>query len=413
MSSFKLYGLLLILVVDVALMAPLRAGDWPQILGPHRNGVAENEKLAASWPAAGPKLAWQKSVGRGLAGVAVAGGKTLLFHRVAEEEVAECLDAQTGKALWKVNFPTRYVSSIAEDDGPRCVPLIGEKHVYLFGAGGGLHCVTLADGKQVWSHDCAEEFGAPEGYFGFGSTPLLEGSKLLVNVGAGRNQAGIVAFDAASGRVAWKSTDELGSYSSPVATTVDGVRHVIFVTRLNCVSLDPDNGQVRFEFPFGARGPTVNAANPLVFDGHLFLTSSYGVGAVFARIGKSEAKIIWKNDDTMSSQYPTPVLVDGLLYGIDGRQDVGTASFRCIDPQNHTILWSQEGFGMAVPILADGKLLLIKTNGEAVLAQPLPKAFQPLARASLLKGILRALPALANGLLYVRDESTLKCIDLR
>lgn len=390
----------------------LAAGDWPQILGPNRNGIADAEKLAAAWPAAGPKSLWQKSVGRGFAGVTVAGGKAILFHRIDDQEVIECLDPKTGKSKWKAPFPTKYVSSIAEDDGPRCTPLMAGDRVYVFGARGGLHCVSLADGKKVWSRDCAEEFKAPDGYFGAGSTPILEGDKLLVNVGAGRNQAGIVAFDAATGKTVWQATDELASYSSPIAVTLDGVRHVIFVTRLSALSLDPDNGQVRWKFPFGARGPTVNAANPVVIDSHLFLTASYNVGAVWAKIDKNDARILWKNDDTLSSQYPTPIPLAGLLYGIDGRQDVGTARLRCIDPKDGSVRWTQEGFGMAAGILADGKLLLVKTGGDAVMIDPSPAGLKQLAKANLLGGTIRALPALSNSLLYVRDEGMLKCFDL-
>jgi outer membrane protein assembly factor BamB len=402
-----------LLLATLILSPPLAAGDWPQILGPHRNGIAEGEKIAATIPAGGPKTLWQKSVGRGFAGVAVAAGKAIVFHRIGNQEVADCLDARSGEMVWKASFPTRYVSSISEDDGPRCVPLVNEDRVYLFGAGGGLHCVSLADGKKLWSHECASGFGAPDGYFGAGSSPIVEEDKLLVNVGAGRNQAGIVAFDGQTGNVVWKATDELASYSSSVAATIDGVRHVIFITRLSVVSLDPASGQVRFQFPFGARGPTVNAANPLVIDGHLFLTASYGIGAVYAKIGKTDARTLWKSDDALSSQYPTPIYHGGLLYGSDGRQDVGVARLRCVDPKDGSVRWTKENFGMAAPILADGKLLLMKADGKLVLAEPTPQAFKQLAAAEILKGTVRALPALANGLLYVRDETTLKCVDLR
>src|SRR5687767_6880917 len=118
-------------IVVAMAASPLWAGDWPQILGPQRNGVAEGERLAA-WPKGGPQTLWQRQVGRGFAGVAVAAGKLVVFHRSGSEEVAECLEAASGKPLWKQSFPTKYVSTIAPDDGPRCVPLIHEDRVYLF-----------------------------------------------------------------------------------------------------------------------------------------------------------------------------------------------------------------------------------------------------------------------------------------
>ncbi|MFP6763144.1 MAG: hypothetical protein VB858_05990, partial [Planctomycetaceae bacterium] len=114
------------------------AGDWPQILGPNRNGIAVGEKIADSWPAAGPAELWSKPVGDGFSGVAVQRQKSIVFHRVGNEEVAECLHPATGRLLWKVTFPTAYVPSFTSDRGPRAVPLIDGNRVYLFGARGGL-----------------------------------------------------------------------------------------------------------------------------------------------------------------------------------------------------------------------------------------------------------------------------------
>ena len=159
---------------------------------------------------------------------------------------------------------------------------------------------TWQDGKVLWQRNTYEDFNSkkevndepPEGYFGIGSSPIVEGDKVLVNVGGDTRQAGIVALAADTGRTVWKATAERASYSSPVAVTVGGVRHVIFVTRLSVVSLDPDNGKVRFQFPFGRIGTTVNGASPVVFDGHLFVTASYRIGSVFAKISGGDAEVL-------------------------------------------------------------------------------------------------------------------------
>ncbi len=272
-------------------------------------------------------MLWQRDVGRGFSGVAVAGGKVVLFHRVGDEEIAEAMDSKTGERQWKQAFPVRYESSIASDDGPRTTPVIHDNHVYLFGVTSNLNCLGLKDGEKRWSRQFGKEFEIPPSYFGAGSTPLVEDDKLLVNVG-GRNGAGIVALNLSDGRDAWKATDEGASYSSPVAATIDGVRHAIFVTRLSAVSLDPGDGRVRWKLPFGQRGPTVNAATPLVIDGHLFLSASYGVGAVWAKVNKEAADVVWASDEIMSSQYTTCVGSDRVLFGIDGRQDMPPARLR-------------------------------------------------------------------------------------
>jgi outer membrane protein assembly factor BamB len=396
------------LAVCLLASAELLAGEWPQILGPQRNGQAEHERLLAQWPAEGPTQVWQCEVGSGFAGAAVAGGQVVLFHRVGAELVAEARDATHGAERWKVTFPTRYSSTISPDDGPRCVPLIAGDRVYLLGPGGELACVVAASGKIIWQRNICQEFKAPDGYFGAGSTPIVEGDKLLINVGG--KGAGIVALSTVDGKTIWQATDELASYSSPVAVTIDGTRHMIFVTRLSVVSIDPATGSVRFRFPFGARGPTVNAANPVVLGDRVFVSANYGVGAVLATIERSNAAQVWASDDVMSSQYTTAVAKDDLLFGIDGRQDVGVARLRAFDPSTGMVAWTKDGFGTGNLILADGKLLALKTNGELALVDPSPKSFQLVARARLFDTTAQALAALSNGLLYARDTKSFKCV---
>jgi outer membrane protein assembly factor BamB len=403
---------LLIAAASVVFDCAAFAGDWPQILGPNRSGVAKGEKIADRWAGDGPKTIWKHDVGRGFSGVAVADGTLVLFHRVDDEEVAEALDPKTGERRWRAAFPVRYQSSISSDDGPRATPVIHDGHVYLFGVTSGLHCLSLKDGAKSWSRELGKEFDIPPSYFGSGSTPLVEGNRLLVNVGA-KNGAGIVAFDLADGRIAWRATDEGASYSSPVAATIDGVRHAIFVTRLSALSLDPANGRVHWKIPFGQRGPTVNAATPLVIDGHLFLSASYGIGAAWAKVNTDAAEVFWSSDEVMSSQYTTCVDHNGILYGIDGRQDIPPGRLRAFDPRTKKIFWTQDDFGTGNLILAGDKLVIVKTDGELVLARASKDQYEELARSRVLDGTAQALPALSNGLLYVRDERVLKCLDLR
>ena len=406
-----------LLIVSIGLAIPSTrlalAGDWPQILGPQRDGHAQDESIVESFPAGGPPVVWEREVGSGLAGVAVAGNTAVLFHRVGDQEVIEALDAATGKPRWKSAFPVEYVPTYTDDNGPRCVPLIHENRVYVFGVRGGLRCLDLRSGDTVWSHETHREFGAPEGYFGAASTPIIDGDRLLVNVGAPRSTAGIVAYELVSGKMLWKAVQDHASYSSPVAATVDGVRHVIFVTRAKTLSIDPANGKVRFEFPFGQRGPTVNGASPVILDDHLFVTAHYGVGAVYAKIGRSAAQTVWASDDVLSSHYATPIAIDGRLYGLHGQERVNPSELRCIDPRTKAVRWSRQDFGYGALIAGDGKLLALLTTGELVLIQPSPSAYRELGRASLFDSTTRALPALSNGRLYARDEHTLKCVDLR
>jgi outer membrane protein assembly factor BamB len=387
------------------------AGDWPQILGPHRNGhAAQDEKLAATWPTGGPKLRWSQKIGSGFASVSVAGGKAILFHRDGDEQIVAAFAAPSGKPLWQTKYNTRYVSSISDDNGPRATPVIHDGRVYCLGADGLLACLSLDAGKEIWTRQLAADFEVPDSYFGAGSTPLVEGDLLLVNVG-GRRRAGIVAFRLDDGKTAWQATDEAASYSAPIAATIAGKRHAIFVTRLKVVALDPATGKVQFEFPFGKRGPTVNAAVPLMCEDRLFVTASYGIGSIMSKIESDRATEVWSGQD-MASQYTTCVYEDGVLYGCDGRADQPPAHLRALDAKTGRVLWSEDNFGVAHLILAGDKLLALKDDGTLVLIAPSKEKFTALASAKVLDSTTRAIPALAGGLLYVRDTDTLKCLEV-
>jgi len=377
------------------------AGDWPQILGPHRNGKAEGERLLDKWPSGGPKALWRYRLGSGYAGAAVAGQRVIVFHRAGASERIECLDSASGKSQWKADFPADYRGGVNPDQGPRCVPLISGGSVYAFGAAGDLYAVGLESGKKLWARELYADYSGKEGYFGAGSTPILIGGKLLVNVGG--KQAGIIALDPATGKTAWQASDEEASYSSAAAVQVNGKEQALFVTRMNCVLVEPATGKVTTLFPFGKSGPTVNAATPLVMGGKVFATASYGVGAMCATLNTGGAQEVWANDETLSSQYSTPVEHEGFLYGNHGREDIGVAELRCVEAATGKVRWSKPEFGVAHAIVADGKLLLQTADGKLVLAAADPAAYRELGAAQIATGPTRALPALSSGKLFVRS----------
>lgn len=391
-----------------------RSGDWSQILGPHRNGIAVGEKLG-EWPEAGPETLWSTQVGEGFAGVAVAGSRLLLFHRKGDQEITEARDSGSGEPLWSSASPTQFQSGYSSDNGPRCVPLISGNRVFVFGAEGTLRCLDLKTGASVWQRDTWKDFSAPSGYFGAGSTPVLYKNLLIVNVG-GRTDAAVVAFSTDDGSTVWKSFDDAASYSSPVVTTADETDHVIVVTRLNTVSLNPLDGAVRFQFPFGARGPTVNGATPVVLNNCIFLSASYRVGSVWAPFTKSDCQPEAHGETLLATQYATPIAVDNLLYAVDGRQDAGpgSASIKCIDPRKQKILWEESGFDYGTLILVEDELLFLSCGGEIVTFKADPARFRETRRCTVLGDTPRGyrLPALSSGRLYVRDNEQLKCLQV-
>jgi outer membrane protein assembly factor BamB len=194
---------------------------------------------------------------------------------------------------------------------------------------------------------------------------------------------------------------------------------VVFVTRLNTVGVDPASGKTLFRFAFGRRGPTVNAATPLVFDGLLFVSANYGVGARLVRLRAGGVETVWENDQTMSSQYATCVHHQGFLYGLHGREDVGTVELRCFEARTGKLRWQVPDFGAGHVILVRDQLLILKTDGTLILAPATPDGFRPQATATVSSRVTRALPALSNGRLFFRDNDAethtghLHCLALR
>jgi outer membrane protein assembly factor BamB len=295
------------------------------------------------------------------------------------------------------------------------VPLVSRNSIFAYGAAGDLICVALGNGEVRWRRELAAEYDANDGYFGAGSTPILAGGNLLVNVG-GKN-AGLVALAPATGKTVWQSTKEVASYSSPALAKIDGKEQAIFITRFHCVAVDPATGKATTLFPFGMTGPTVNAATPLVIGDKLFVTASYGVGAELRQFTGDGAKQLWANDESLSSQYNTAVEAGGYLYGIHGREDSRSPppALRCVELATGKVKWSQDDFGCAHAILSGDKILLVGVEGKLRLIAANPSRYEELGTHDL-RRTTRALPALSGGRLYLRTNGPgggeLLCIPL-
>ena len=400
------------LLILLLLPVNLRADDWPQFLGPNRDGHSQEKGLLGAFPKTGPSIVWQRDVGEGYAGPVIAGDRLILFHRVGDEEVVECLSAKTSKPQWKFAYPTSYQDALGKGNGPRSTPTIAGDKIITLGAEGTLLCLTLNDGKKIWSRSLTKEYKTPLGYFGIGTTPVVEQNLVLVNVGA--KGAGIVAFDLDKGTEVWKATDDPGSYSSPVVCTIDGARLAVFFTRTGAVVLDPKTGAIRFQQRWRARyDASVNAATPLIIGNLAYFSTSYETGSLLLKLRKDGADEVWTDENVMSNHYNTCVYDDGYLYGFDGRQESGP-NFRCVNLKTKKVMWDKDRFGCGTMVLADGKLIVLSERGDLHLVQASPTAFKELAVASLLDaGPCRAQIALANGRLYARDQRKLVCVELK
>src|SRR5438874_4771465 len=189
--------------------------DWPQFLGPNANGTSGETGLLEKWPANGPPITWEKKIGAGYSSPSVRSNLLVLHHRLGNEEIVEAFQLSDGKPVWHYAYPSHFVDPYGYNNGPRGTPLLIQDRCYTLGAEGKLLCLALTSGKLVWQRDTSTDWTVPPAFFGVGSSPILEGDRLLVMVG-GQPNSGMVAFDPRTGKTLWESVGERNWEGQPM-----------------------------------------------------------------------------------------------------------------------------------------------------------------------------------------------------
>jgi len=392
--------------------SPLGAGDWPVFLGPRQTGTSEETGLLLDWPEQGPPVVWEKRLGRSFSPPVVAGGRLIAFHRIVNDEVVECVQARTGKRLWEFRYPTRYEDRYRYNGGPRSSPAIDGDRVYTYGAEGTLTCLDLATGRKVWQRPLNRDLGAPQAFFGVGVPPVIEKEIILLNPG-GPDGTGVVGVNKRTGKTEWTVGDHGASYSAPVVHTVRGRRMAFFFTAEGLLVVKPETGEVLYEYPFrSVFHESVNAASPVVVDDVVFLSASYGVGSIALQVTPDGLEPLWRDKEAMQNHWATCIYHEGCLYGTHGRHEE-EAEMRCIDWSSGQVRWtSARGLGRTPFIMADGHFLVMGERGDLALVEVRPDRYVEKRRVKVLDPPCWAPPVLANGLLYLRNETRLVCLDL-
>ncbi len=402
-------------------LCPTRAdgGDWPQFLGPNRDGKTApgGPEILDDEPGAGFPLVWNHKVGDGFAGPVISDGRVILFHRVGDDAVVEAFGAKDGERLWRTAYRCEYEDDFGFDPGPRSPPTVAGGSVYCYGVEGMVTALDLGSGEIRWQVDTREKFGSPKGFFGRAGAPLIVGELAIVNVGGrtAEGGAGIVAFDVKTGAVRWVATDDEASYSSPIYREIGGRGVGIFFTREGICGVEIEAGKVLFQDAFRPQiNASVNAATPVDCGGNrFFFSAAYDLGSAVWEVGEdvASARQIWANADAMDCHYATPIFSDGHLFGYHGRQETGQ-ELRCVAAADGAVRWKET----MVPgnLILDGdKLLAMTEKGELVIVRANPERYEELGRGQILRAGSRAYPAMAGGFFYARDTQRLVCVDLR
>jgi outer membrane protein assembly factor BamB len=428
---------------------PLPAGavthDWRAFLGPSHNGMSTETKLSRTLP---PPLVWERPRGTGYASPAIAGDRLVFLHRLANEEIVECLHPEMGTSYWQFRYATAFEDRYGYNNGPRSSPVIDGGRVYTVGAEGWLHCLELGAGRVVWKRDLRADYKVRQDFFGTGSTPLVEGPLLIVNVGAPGGPC-VVGFDKQTGREVWRAGTSWGpSYASPVPAVVHGERRVFVFAggesdppSGGLMSIDPATGHVDFSFPWRSRTrESVNASCPVVFNDRVFISASYRTGSALVEVRTDFThKVVWTTQD-FGLHFDTAIYRDGYLYGFDGRNEPD-ASLACVDASSGKVVWRETPEwteSLATPegarqqlvgtyrgslLAVDGQFLCLGELGHLLWMDLTPKGYREVSRAWLFAARESwGVPVLSRGLLYVNQNTRdtfqgtgprLLCYDLR
>lgn len=407
------------LVIASAVAGAALAADWPQWRGPDRTGISKETGLLPEWPAEGPKLLWSiKDAGSGYGTPAIAGGKLFLISNQGETESLFARDAASGKVLWtvglgKVGNPDQQPSY----PGSRSTPTVDGALLYALGSDGDLKCVETASGKVRWSKSLRADFGGQPGVWAYSESPLVDGDAVVVTPGG--PQATLVALNKRTGDVIWKSAvpgGDQAAYASVIIVNEGGVKQYVQFLQKGLVGVDAKTGKFLWRYDRTAMNSPANIPTPVAGDGYVYSASGRGGGAL-VRL-KNENGVVTPEQVYYSNRLPTAiggaVRIGDYLYG------TATAGLLCVHWTTGEVKWQERGIGAASLAYADGRLYLHGENGQVALVEPTPEGyrekgkFTPPELPERPRGAMAwAYPVIANGKLYIRDQGSLWCFDVK
>ncbi|MEI7698635.1 MAG: PQQ-binding-like beta-propeller repeat protein [Planctomycetia bacterium] len=392
------------------------AGDWPQFLGPARNGVSSETSLIDQLPPGGPKVAWRTPLGTSMSGIAVSQGLAVTLFQTETEQFVVALDAASGREKWKTSVAPVFENGMG--NGPRSTPAINGDQIFAFTGEGILVALARDSGKTLWSVNVPRTLEGVPAEYGVACSPIVTDTSVIVQ--SGTTQAAVAAWDRKTGKLLWKSGSGNAGYSSPVLMTLADVTQLVVFDATGASGLDPAGGSTLWSFPF----PTeydCNTASPVrISENELLISAGENHGAVILQLKKTTdgltAESVWSSlgkDSQLRAEWQTPVVLDGHLYGLDNSGSAGPiTNLVCIRLADRKTVWQKARFGKSNLILADGRLWISTMKGELVVVQATPEKFQELGRSTVLETTRQA-PALAEGFLFLRDDKEVVCLDLR
>jgi outer membrane protein assembly factor BamB len=418
------------------LASPALAEDWPQWRGPRADGTWQGPAVPEKWSDAGPKQLWKQPIGGGYSGISVVGKRVITMDRQKEPAEVErilCLDADSGRELWTHQYPVVY-GMLDYGNGPRAAPTIADGRVYTLGALGHVSCVDLETGRLLWSVDTVKEYKATIPTWGLAASPVIEGDRVIVHVGA-KPSGCLLALDRKSGRVVWRAGDDPAGYCTPIFIEHAGQRQLVAWTPEHIVGHNPDGGAVLWKVPYKVTYG-VSIATPIFQEG-LVLVAGYWEGSKAIRLGENpnDAELAWEDTRNLRGLMSQPLYDRGHVYLLD--KGLGLTCFelktgkklwddkhqmtpRGRNPQA-SLVWLDAGMKLDAGNKADRvegaendrgrRAIILNAEGELILARLSPKAYEESSRAKIIGGTW-AHPAFAANRCYARSDTELVAVQI-
>jgi outer membrane protein assembly factor BamB len=405
--------------------------DWPQWRGPTRDGVWKETGLVEKFSAPQVPVRWRAAVGGGYCGPTVAEGRVYVSDRQTAPTAAErvqCFDWKTGRNLWSFSYDCAY-KGVDYTAGPRACVSIDDGRAYALGTMGHLHCLDAATGKLLWKKEPGVDYEARVPVWGIASAPLVDGELVIVQLGA--KGACLMAWDKKTGAERWRALDDRTSYSAPIIIQQAGKRVLVCWTGENVVGLNPASGAVYWKYPYPPVQMIINVPSPVVSADRLFLAGFFD-GSLMLKLGQVEPRVekLWgrrgaseQKTDALHCMIGTPYLEGDYVYGVDSYGEL-----RCLDARTGDRKWEDL---TAVPkarwatihmVRNAGRVWMFNERGELLIATLSPQGFHEISRAKLIEpttgqlpqrgGVCWSHPAFAYKHVFARNDRELVCASL-
>jgi len=401
------------LLVGLVVSDPV-AAQWTQWGGPRRDFTADAAPLAPRWPESGPATIWKRPLGDGYATILVDDGTLYTMYRAGDAEFTVALAASDGRTLWEHRNPSPFTQTMAEfGPGPHSTPLVLGERLYSVGTNGALHCFEKQSGKVLWTHDLIKEFDGELRARGYSCSPIAFEGRVILPLGSEHEGPGAVAFDAATGRVAWRVPTYHATYGSPLLIRFDGQDQLVFFMCNELIGVNPRSGKVLWSIEH-KNSVGVNASTP-IWNGKdtLFCANAYDGGARAVRLvsdgGGTRAESLWYSQK-MKLHHGNAMLIGDRIYASSGQ---GTAIFMGVELATGKVVDRRRGFSKATCVGSGDHLILLDEDGNLALAAIGPKGLEIQSTAKVAEPFAWAAPTLVGTRLYLRDRKNIMALDLR